>query len=166
MLSVTSSSKLHFSVASIIHNSDADLVFHTIMAYQKFCYMNTQDANRANQTFTNTVTAKFTKEAFHTLRRYMSTLPDAKEVLNLQLRAQKFTDAGVTMARRALDKRKDTRERLSILAVSECRFRCVFNDQDTQLTSWMATFRRVLVSLEWARKLPSTRHVLMTISNC
>lgn len=135
MLSVISSSKLHFSVAAIVHNSDADLVFHTIMAYQKFCYMSTQDVNRANQTFMNTVTVKFTKEAFHTLRRYMSTLPDAKEVLNLQLRAQKFTDAGVTMARRALDKRKDTRERLSILAVSYCHFRCVFTGQDIHLTT-------------------------------
>lgn len=99
-------------------NSDADLVFHTIMAYQKYCYMTTQDTGRANQQFMGTVTTKFTKEAFHTLRRYMSTLIDVKDVINLQLRAQKFADAGVTMARRALDKRKDTRERLSILAVS------------------------------------------------
>ena len=99
-------------------SSDADLIFHTIMAYQKYCYLSTQDTARANQTFMGTVTTKFTKEAFNTLRRYMSTLPDMKEVLNLQLRAQEFTDAGMTMARRALDKRKDTRERLSILAVS------------------------------------------------
>merc|ERR1711935_750572 len=80
--------------------------------------MTTQDTGRANQQFMGTVTTKFTKEAFHTLRRYMSTLSDVKDVINLQLRAQKFTDAGVTMARRALDKRKDTRERLDILAES------------------------------------------------
>lgn len=84
--------------------------------------MSTNDTARANQAFTSTVATKFTKEAFHTLRRYLSTLPDAKEALNLQLRAQKFTDAGVTMARRALDDRKDTREKQSILAVSETSF--------------------------------------------
>jgi len=106
------------AIAVATSASDADLVFHTIMAYQKHCYMSTQDTGRANQAFMGTVTTKFTKEAFHTLRRYMSTLPDVKEVLNLQLRAQKFTDAGVTMARRALDKRKDMRERLSVLAES------------------------------------------------
>jgi hypothetical protein len=44
-------------------------------------------------------------------------MSDVKNVISLQLRAQKFTDAGVTMARRALDKKKDTRERHSILAV-------------------------------------------------
>jgi hypothetical protein len=87
------------------------------MEYQKHCYSATQDPGKANQTFMATVTTKFTKEAFHTLRRYMGTKSDVKNVINLQLRAQKFTDAGVTMARRALDKKKDTRERHSMLAV-------------------------------------------------
>lgn len=79
----------------------------------------TQDPGKANQAFLGTVTTKFTKEAFHTLRRYMETMPEIKNVVNLQLRAQKFTDAGVTMARRALETKRDSREKQTMLAVCE-----------------------------------------------
>lgn len=64
-----------------------------------------------------TVVTKFTPEGFHTLRRYFGTMPDVKNFINLQLRAQKFTDAGVSMARRAFDKKGDNREKQAILAV-------------------------------------------------
>jgi hypothetical protein len=96
---------------------DADFIFYTIMEYQKHCLGATPDAAKGNQTFMATVTSKFTPEAFHTLRRYMGTMPDVKNVINLQLRGQKFTDAGITMARRALEKKGDPREKHSILAV-------------------------------------------------
>lgn len=85
------------------------------MAFQKHSLAATVDPAKANQAFMTTVTTKFTKEAFHTLRRYMATMPEIKNVTNLQLRAQKFTDAGVTMARRALEKKRDIREKQSIL---------------------------------------------------
>ena len=45
-------------------------------------------------------------------------MPEVKNVLNLQLRSQKFVDAGMTMARRAVEKKSDPREKHSTLAVS------------------------------------------------
>jgi hypothetical protein len=85
----------------------------------------TPDAAKGNQTFMATVTSKFTPEAFHTLRRYLGTMSDVKNVINLQLRAQKFTDAGVTMARRALGRKGgDSREKQSALSVRQiCLYR-------------------------------------------
>jgi hypothetical protein len=87
------------------------------MEYQKSCLAGTPDAVKGNQAFMGTVVAKFTPEGFHTLRRYLGTMPDVKNVINLLLRAQKFTDAGVTMARRAFEKKGDAREKHVILAV-------------------------------------------------
>jgi hypothetical protein len=98
---------------------DADFIFHSIMEYQKHCSVATSDVTKANQTFMATVVSKFTPEAYNTLRVYMGTMPDMKNVINLQLRAQKFTNAGVTMARKALEKKGDSREKLSILAVCQ-----------------------------------------------
>jgi hypothetical protein len=95
------------------------------MEYQKYCMTSSGAHDKANQTFMAIVTTKFTKEAFHTLRKYMGTMQDIKNVINLQLRAQKFTDAGVSMARRALEQKRDSRERQSILAVRICLRLCV-----------------------------------------
>jgi hypothetical protein len=77
----------------------------------------TSDAAKANQIFQSSVVTKFTPEAYNTLRRYMETMPDMKNVINLQLRAQKFTGAGVTVARKAVTNSGDFREKISILAV-------------------------------------------------
>lgn len=95
---------------------DADYIFHTVLEYQKYCMSTTSDATKANQMFQSSVVTKFTPEAYNTLRRYMETMPDMKNVINLQLRAQKFTSAGVTVARKAVAKRGDFREKISILA--------------------------------------------------
>jgi len=88
------------------------------MEYQKHCQNTHSDPNKAHQTFLGTVASKFTPEAFHTLRRYMSTI-DHKTGVALQLRAQKYTDAGTTMGQRALDMQGDPREKLAVLAVSQ-----------------------------------------------
>ena len=101
----------------MVYFRDADFIFYTVMEFQKHCLAATPDAAKGNQTFMATVASKFTPEAFHTLRRYMGTMPDVKNVINLQLRGQKFTDAGITMARRALEKKGDPREKLTLLAV-------------------------------------------------
>jgi hypothetical protein len=87
------------------------------MEYQKYCMVATPDAAKANQTFLGTVVTKFTPEGFHTLRRYLGTMPDVKNVINLHLRAQKFTDAGVTMARRAFEKKGDSHVKQNTLKV-------------------------------------------------
>ena len=86
------------------------------MEFQKYSHATTPDPAKANQAFMATVTTKFTKEAYHTLRRYMGTMPEIKNVVNLQLRAQKITDAGVTMARQAFETQRDMRDKQSILA--------------------------------------------------
>ena len=86
------------------------------MEFQKYSHAATPDPAKANQAFMATVTTKFTKEAYHTLRRYMETMPEIKDVVNLQLRAQKITDAGVTMARQAFETQRDMRDKQSILA--------------------------------------------------
>ena len=96
---------------------DTDFIFYTLMEYQKSCLASTPDAAKGNQTFMGNVVTKFSPEAFHTLRRYLGTMPDVKNFINLQLRAQKFTDAGVSMARRAFEKKGNPREKQSILAV-------------------------------------------------
>ena len=87
------------------------------MEYQQHCLASNSDATKGNQAFMGTVVSKFTPEGFHMLRRYLGTMPDVKNVINLHLRAQKFTEAGITMARRAFSKKSDSREKQTILAV-------------------------------------------------
>jgi hypothetical protein len=87
------------------------------MEYEKFCMSNTQDVAKGQSTFLGTVVTKFTPEGFHSLRRYMETMPDVKNVMNLLMRAQRFTDAGAIMALRALKTQDDPRQRQNLLAV-------------------------------------------------
>lgn len=94
---------------------DADFIFYTTMEYQKQCLAQNQDPAKANQAFMSTVVTKFTPESYNMLRRYMGTMPDIKNQINLQVRAQKFTDAAMSMARRALDSTHESREKQAIL---------------------------------------------------
>jgi hypothetical protein len=89
------------------------------MEFEKHCLASTGGADlpKAQAAFLGTVVSKFTSEGFHTLRRYLCTTADAKSVVNLLLRAQRYTDAGSTMALRALAE-SDMREKQGILAVS------------------------------------------------
>jgi hypothetical protein len=87
------------------------------MEYQKHCFAATPDPAKASHAFMGTVASKFTPEAYHTLRRYLSTGPDVKNEINLLLRAQKFTDAGMAMTKRALSSKGDAREKHTILMV-------------------------------------------------
>lgn len=75
------------------------------------------DFSKAQSTFLGTVLTKFTPEGFHTLRRYLETMPDIKSVTNLLLRAQRLSSAGTAMAKRALEE-TDARERQGMLLVS------------------------------------------------
>jgi vacuolar protein sorting-associated protein 16 len=86
------------------------------MEYQKYCRSQNPDPSKANQIFQSAVVSKFTPEAFNTLRRYWGTNPETKNDVNLLLRAQKFTSAGVTVARRAIGKKGDFREKISVLS--------------------------------------------------
>ena len=89
------------------------------MAYERACMVEAgvADVSKGQTTFLSTVVSKFTPEAFHTLRRYLQTTADVKSVTNLLLRAQKFTDAGEAMAKRAMLE-SDIREKQGMLGVS------------------------------------------------
>ena len=87
------------------------------MEYEKTCMSTINDPAKAQATFLATVVSKFTKEGYNMLRLYYNTLADVKHLMNLLLRAQKFTDAGCAMAARAMEMTDDTRERHSMLTV-------------------------------------------------
>lgn len=95
---------------------DSDYIFATLMEYEKTCMSSANDPVKAQATFMATTVSKFTKEGFNMLRRYYGSLLDVKNLMNLLLRAQKFTDAGSAMAKRALAKTEDPRERQGLLA--------------------------------------------------
>lgn len=94
---------------------DADFIFATLMEYEKTCMGTINDPTKARASFLSTVVSKFTKEGYNMLRRYYGTMPDVKHLMNLQLRAQKFTDAGSGMALRVKEKKDDPRERQAML---------------------------------------------------
>lgn len=74
------------------------------------------DAARAKANFLVTVVSKFTPEAFHTLRRYFDISGDSKSLTALLLKAQRFSDTGISMAGKALHT-EDFREKQGILSV-------------------------------------------------
>mmetsp|Transcript_17132 Transcript_17132/g.25327 ORF Transcript_17132/g.25327 Transcript_17132/m.25327 type:complete len:1041 (+) Transcript_17132:101-3223(+) len=95
---------------------DAEFIFFTLMEYEKFCMSSSPDANVAQNTFLGTVINKFTPEGFHTLRRYLETMPDIKNLMNLLLRAQKSVEAGAAMSKKAFEPENETPEKLKFLA--------------------------------------------------
>jgi hypothetical protein len=88
------------------------------MEYERSCLTNSSDVSKAQAAFLGMVVSKFTPEGFHTLRRYLQTTADVKNVANLLIRAQQFGAAGTAMAQRAL-KEHDAREKQGLLAVSK-----------------------------------------------
>lgn len=96
---------------------DADFIFATLMEYEKACMNTIGDPAKAQANFLSTVVSKFTKEGFNMMRRYYGTMPELKHLMNLLLRAQKFTDAGSAMALQAMKKKDEPRERQAMLAV-------------------------------------------------
>lgn len=97
---------------------DAEFIFLTLMEYEKSCMAGATDHSAGQHAFIGTVISKFTPEGFNTLRRYLETIPDIKNVMNLLLRAQKSTSAGLAMAKKAMQSDMDPSERLKLLA--EC----------------------------------------------
>lgn len=94
---------------------DAELIFFTLMEYEKFCMSSSPDANAAQNTFLGTLINKFTLEGFNTLRRYLETMPDIKNLMNLLLRAQKSVEAGAAMSKKAFDSNTEMPEKLKYL---------------------------------------------------
>jgi vacuolar protein sorting-associated protein 16 len=94
---------------------DADFIFYTTLEYQTHCMNQYPDPVKANQAFMNAVVSKFTPESYHTLRRYLGTMPDPKNEISLQIRGQKFVDAGLTIAKRALEGHTESRGKQAML---------------------------------------------------
>mmetsp|Transcript_25076 Transcript_25076/g.46768 ORF Transcript_25076/g.46768 Transcript_25076/m.46768 type:complete len:340 (+) Transcript_25076:3-1022(+) len=106
------------AVAVATSARDADFIFYTTLEYQKYCMSQFPDPAKANQAFMNAVVTKFTPESYDTIKRYMGTMPDGKNEISLQIRAQKFTDAGMTMAKRALESKIESRGKQAMLGES------------------------------------------------
>jgi vacuolar protein sorting-associated protein 16 len=89
------------------------------LEYERACLLsatNANDVSRAQATFLSTVVSKFTTEAFHTLRRYLQSINDVKNLLSLLLKAQRFSDAGIAIGKKSLQT-EDFREKQSLLSV-------------------------------------------------
>lgn len=67
------------------------------------CQKASPDGSAGQASFFGTVISKFTAEGFCTLRSYLETTPDIKDVMNLLLRSTRFVDAGLVMARSSMD---------------------------------------------------------------
>lgn len=96
---------------------DSDYIFTTLMEFERSCTLAQPppyDAAKAQASFFATVVSKFPPEGFHTLRRYLQTQPEAKSETTLLLKAQKFSTAGASLARRAFVE-QDTREKHLLL---------------------------------------------------
>jgi vacuolar protein sorting-associated protein 16 len=103
------------AVAVATSARDPDYIFYTTMEYRKHCMNQYPDPVKANQAFMNAVVTKFTPESYHALRRYMGTMPDPKNEISLQIRGQKFVDAGMTIAKRALEGNTESRGKQAML---------------------------------------------------
>jgi len=104
------------AVAVATSAKDSDFIFYTTMQYRKHCMAQYQDSVKGGQAFVTNVATKFPRESYNAVRKYSGTTVDAKQEINLQLRRQKFTDAGVTLAKRALDGKTESRGKQAVLS--------------------------------------------------
>jgi len=101
------------AIAVATNARDGDFIFQALMEYEKSCTSQMMQQQHLNtnfqQNFIHTVITKFTHEAFHSLRRYLMTLSDVQGVKELLRNANKNSDAGLAIARKAFE--ADERER-------------------------------------------------------
>ena len=104
------------TVAVAASAKDSDFIFYTTMQYRKHCMSQYKDWVKGNQTFVTTVATKFPSESYNALRRYSATIADVKQEISLQIRRQNFIDAGMTVAKRALDGKTEAQGKQAILS--------------------------------------------------
>jgi len=104
------------AVAVATSARDSDFIFHATMEYRKHCMSQSQDSAKGNHNFMTTVATKFPRESYNSIRRYCGTMGDLKHEIGLLKRRHKFVDAGITVARRALDGEIDSRGKQAILS--------------------------------------------------
>ena len=157
------------AVAVAASAKDSDFIFYATMQYLKHCITQYQDPVKANQWFINTVATKFPRESYSALRKYSSTLTDPKQEINLQIRQQKYTDAGMTLAKRALDG-KESRGKQAILSEAskildlgkDSTFHKTCTDEYIELLKDQEILRTKYGALEVA---PESTSVISTISS-
>jgi len=105
------------AVAVATSARDSDFIFYATMEYRKYCVSQAKgDPTKGNNNFLATVVNKFSLESYNTIRKYTGTKPDVKDHISLPMRRQKFMDAGMILARRALDGKTDSRGKPAILS--------------------------------------------------
>jgi len=95
---------------------DIDLIFISLMEYEKSCSSSYPEQSKAQSIFLSSVVSKFPTEAVNLLTHYYSYLDDVKFVMNALLKSQKFVSAGTVMAKKGLERSKD-RDRVMLIQV-------------------------------------------------
>ena len=158
------------AVAVATSAKDSDFIFYTTMQYRKHCMSQFQDAVKGNQTFMTTVATKFPRESYHTLRQYSGTMLDRKQEIGLQIRRQKIVDAGLTLAKRALDGKTESRGKQAILSEAskilamgkDASFHKTYTDEYIELLKDQEILRTKYSAPEVA---PESSSVVATISS-
>jgi hypothetical protein len=97
---------------------EADLIFQTLMDFERACYLSAQDEAKARMKFISTVVQKFPREGFDLLKTYYSILHDVKPMNHLLFVGQHFNEAGAHMAKQALNMERSDQDFLVTLRVS------------------------------------------------
>eukprot|EP00536_Pseudo-nitzschia_multiseries_P008325 jgi/Psemu1/296870/fgenesh1_pm.210_\ len=158
------------AVAVATSARDSDFIFYATMEYRKYCMSQPQDPGKGNATFISTVVTKFSLESYNTIRKYAGTMPDVKNEISLQIRRQKFIDAGMTKARRAFDGNTESRGKQAILLEAskifsmgkDASFHKTCTDEYIELLKDQEILRTKYGALEVA---PESSSVVATISS-
>jgi len=113
---------------------DTDLIFLTLMEFEKSCLASTPDPSKAKMKFVSTVVSKFPREASELLKLYYASMKDVKNLNHFLFVAQNFTDAGNIIAKRAVE-RNGREERVASIKEASRIFglgkECAFQKQCT-----------------------------------
>jgi len=158
---------LFADAAAVATNArNADLIFRTLVEFEKSCIVNVEDSATAQMTYLNTIVKKFPAEAMNYLSTYFGSMTDFKHAVKLQLRGHNFNAAGSLMAKRAVsmpkvqDKVRLLQEASKIFGSSkDTPFQKTCTDEYIELLSEQERLRRSYGS----EIIPPTSSVTTTI---
>lgn len=90
------------AAAVAVQSKDDNLVFRVLVEYEGACLDRSPDAAEAQRSYLNTVVNKFPSESLNLLSTYFNSMGDMKHVMNLNITARNFLNAGSILASRAL----------------------------------------------------------------
>ena len=93
---------------------DNDLLFLTLMEFEKSSSSEGRDIERGRQKFVQSIITTFPKEALDLLRCFYSCMDDSSRLRDLLIRSQRFVNAGELVAQKALHA-SNQRDTLSML---------------------------------------------------